>query len=293
MPGFGSPHHILTKAASKYGTFGLLMAASIGLHGLLLGWPLPSETPEEPQVLPPPPEESVEVDVTILPAGAIAANGQDDETAIADEDVEDTLEDSPESVGRSSAPAPVERAPEIPETPPEDTVPPTETIPAEPTPSTADTDPMPNEQFPDEPGSAGLTGGDPDPVPTLAERLGDVGAYQYNGQKGLDFIQAQAAQDGWATPGQTLPSKADSLEVPYQLGAECLDTAPVPGLLMAVVNPDQTFARGPEVVGSTGYAVLDEQAIAMINTGEYTFPSEDEPWAYNVEIKVLYPDHCP
>ncbi len=269
------------------------MAVSIGLHGLLLGWPLPSEPPEEPQVLPPPPEESASVDVTILPAGAIAANGQDDETAIAAEDSEDPLDDSPASVGRSSPPPPVERSPAIPENPPADSVPSTEATPAEPTASTANPDPVPNDQFPDEPGSTGLTGGDPDPVPTLAERLGDVGAYQYNGQKGLDFIQAQAAQDGWATPGQTLPSKADPLEVPYQLGAECLDTAPVPGLLMAVVNPDQTFVRGPEVVGSTGYAVLDEQAIAMIDTGEYTFPSEDEPWAYNVEIKVLYPDHCP
>ncbi|MGD1939744.1 MAG: hypothetical protein ACFB0G_00380 [Leptolyngbyaceae cyanobacterium] len=268
------------------------MAASIGLHGLLLGWPLPSETPEEPQVLPPPPEESVEVDVTILPAGAIAANGQDDETAIADEDVEDPLEVSPESVGRSSTPAPVERSPEISEVVPENTVP-TPEIPTEPTQPAADTDPLPNDQLPDEPGSTGLTGGAPDPATTLATRLGDVGAYQYNGQKGLDLLQSLSAQDGWATPGQTLPSKAEPLELPYQLGAQCLNTAPVSGLLMAVVNPDQTFARGPEVVGSTGYAILDEQAVAMVETGEYIFPDEDEPWAYNVEIKVLYPGSCP
>ncbi|MEM7647894.1 MAG: hypothetical protein AAF283_01860 [Cyanobacteria bacterium P01_A01_bin.70] len=292
MPNFGSPHRAPTAKASKYGTLVLVIAASIGLHGLLLGWPLPSETPEEPQVLSPPSEESAAVDVTILPAGAIAANGQDDETAIADEDVEDTLEDSPESVGRSSAPAPVERSPEIPETPPEDTVPPTETTPAEPTPSTADTDPVPNEQFPDEPGSAGLTGGAPDPVPTLAERLGDVGAYQYNGQKGLDLLQSVALQDGWEMPGQGAPSKADPLELPYQL-AQCLNTPPVVGLLLVVVDVDNTFSRGPEVVGSTGYAVLDEQAISMVETGVYSFPDRAEPWAYNVQIEVLYPDHCP
>ena len=293
MPGFGSPHHILTKAASKYGTFALLMAASIGLHGLLLGWPLPSETPEEPQVLLPPPEEAAAVDVTILPAGAIAANGQDDETAIADEDIEDPVNDSPESVGRSSPPSPVEQSSEIPENPSEDVLPSLEETPAEPTQPAADPDPVPNDQFPEEPGSTGLTGSDPDPVTTLAERLGDVGAYQYNGQKGLDLLESLSAQEGWATPGQTLPSKADPLELPYQLDAQCLNTAPVLGLLMAVVNPDQTFGRGPEVVGSTGYAVLDEQAIALVETGEYTFPERAEPWAYNVQIEVLYPDHCP
>ena len=188
--------------------------------------------------------------------------------------------DSPESVGRSSPPSPVEQSSEIPENPSEDVLPSLEETPAEPTQPAADPDPVPNDQFPEEPDSTGLTGSDPDPVTTLAERLGDVGAYQYNGQKGLDLLESLSAQEGWATPGQTLPSKADPLELLYQLGAECLNTAPVSGLLMAVVNPDQTFARGPEVVGSTGYAILDEQAIAMDDQDPETWYSRGNALAH-------------
>ncbi len=89
-----------------------------------------------------------------------------------------------------------------------------------------------------------------------------------------------------------MPSIADPLSLPYELGATCLDEPPLRGTLMVVVDEVGNFRRGPTVVSSTGYAILDEQAEAFVRTGQYRLPEGNEPKAYAVNIEVAYPAAC-
>ncbi|NER85242.1 MAG: hypothetical protein F6K42_38220 [Leptolyngbya sp. SIO1D8] len=80
--------------------------------------------------------------------------------------------------------------------------------------------------------------------------------------------------------------------MPYLLGDECLDSAPVSGVLVLVMEPDNTIQQGPEILSSTGYEILDEKAKEMVETGEYQLPNRDQAKGYSLEVRVLYPESC-
>jgi hypothetical protein len=141
------------------------------------------------------------------------------------------------------------------------------------------------------PGSSDLTESEL-PIPPLAEQLQDPTAYDYDGRKSLGLLAASQALQNWKGEGQSLPAKLAPMELPYQLGDHCLDTAPTLGLLVVLVAPDGTFLKGPEVISSTGYTVLDDQAKALVEAGDYSLPQDDNVKAYSVEINVLYPETC-
>jgi hypothetical protein len=223
---------------------------------------------------------------------------------------------------RDSAPTAVE-PPAEPESKPDETVRPaaqaptpvpevahSPRLPAEPLPSVAEFSPPVNEsgaeptsfselppdplvELPPEPGTSDLSEPEPPPPPTLAEQLQDPSAYQYDGRKSLDQLTATTESMSWAVEGQALPSKVDPMELPYQLATHCLDTPPTMGLLMVVVDAEGNFLRGPEVISSTGYRVLDEQAVEQVKNGDYALPDRTAPRAYSVEVKVQYPESCP
>jgi hypothetical protein len=109
----------------------------------------------------------------------------------------------------------------------------------------------------------------------------------------LGFGEVSTKLLGWATTtGQTLPSKVEPLAVPYPLDQHCLAQPPVPGVLVVVMAADDTILQGPEVVSSTGYAVLDEKAKEDVRAGKITFPDRDQAKAYSMEITVQYPIDC-
>lgn len=191
---------------------------------------------------------------------------------------------------RSISPRSTDPIPSVAESPPG--LPPMDEPVAEPTPP-SELPPDPLTELPPEPGSSDLSEPEPPPLPTLAEQLQDPTAYQYDGRKSLNQVAAATESMNWAVAGQTLPSKVDPMELPYQLANHCLDNAPVLGLLMVVVDAEGNFLRGPEVISSTGYRVLDEQAVEQVKQGDYVLPDRDAPKAYSVEVKVQYPESCP
>jgi hypothetical protein len=150
--------------------------------------------------------------------------------------------------------------------------------------------PSPNvNELPDEPGTVSTT---PTPL-SLDQQLQDPVAYQYDGSGILPVGEQSTKLLTWTTPGQLLPSKADPLIVPYSLGDRCLDPSPVDGVLVVIVDKDQTLLRGPEVLSSTGYLLLDEKAKEMVISQGYTFPAEEKAVAYSLTIQVSYLETCP
>jgi hypothetical protein len=277
-----SPKLIGTR--SRY--FLAVVVLSVLAHGMVLGlpWPEPEMPPEPPA--PPEPESTAVMDVAILPTDRLRPP--------VDQPVEPPAEPSvqtPEVEARSPEPArspttaPPRPSPQV-ETPPP--------TPPEPTTEPPPPGPDPVNELPPEPGSSGLTS--PPPPPTFQERLQDPGEYQYDSAQHFDLDenpgQAFSLYADWTVAGQTVPSLADPLQLPYELGATCLDEPPLRGTLMVIVDEVGNFRKGPEVVSSTGYAILDEQAENFVRTGEYRLPEGSEPKAYAVNIEVLYPAEC-
>jgi len=274
-----------------------LTALSIALHGIVLGLPITeSDQAELPTSSPPPAEEGAVMDVAILPSESLSL------PAVEEPPADQTPSKPPREPVQPPA-APVARSqPAVPPTPvtsPSPTADVTDLDPTtepevepnpEPLPRESSDDPV--AELPDEPGSSEITEPALPAPPTLAEQLRDPAAYQYDGNKSLGFLEVTQTLQNWVPDGQPLPSKVDTLELPYQLAEACLDNAPTLGLLVVVMAPDDTFLKGPEVISSTGYSVLDEQAKAMVEAGEYTFPERDQPKAYSVEVEVIYPDAC-
>lgn len=273
----GEQNPIQPRQRSRSGLFVGLIACSVLAHGVFLGLPWP-EVEFNPEVADPVLEDASEsaIDVAILPPGTVQRSDEVESvetTPSAEVVAEPAVTRSPQPTSPQAVPPPVP-----------DQIAPT-TQPPEQSPGSVD-------ELPPEPGTPGLS--DPDPVPpaTLQERLQDVTAYQHDGTKNLGddtFIEAQ----NWAVTGQIYPSKADPMELPYELGDTCLDHAPLRGTLMVVVDEVGNFRRGPEVISSTGYDVLDDYAEDFVRTGQYRLPDEGEPKAYSVDVQVLYPSTCP
>lgn len=267
----------------------MLTAVSVAAHGLVLGLPMPdAEQTEPPETRQPEPEQIM--DVAVLPEQALAptAAAPEPETtrskASRDPQQPVVAARSPQSANPMPIAPPSPEAAILAESaaPPETAA----------TPPPVDTDLDVLGEMPIDPGSSDLTENEPPAPLTLAQQLQNPAAYQFDGRKSLGFLEVTQALQGWVAEGQPLPSKVDPLEVPYQLADECLDPAPQLGLLAVIMAPDGTFLQGPEVISSTGYALLDDHAKAMVEAGEYTFPDRDQAKAYSVEIKVLYPADC-
>ncbi|MBE7385324.1 MAG: hypothetical protein F6J95_028485 [Leptolyngbya sp. SIO1E4] len=264
--------------ASRPWAMVLVVIASAGLHGLFLSLPWPQESAESPEPLTPELEETAVMDVAILPSDAL--------TPPVAEDLEpSTPADTPEQSTQNSAPDIGTQPPE----PPPPALDPDES--PEPPPPSENPETDPSNDLPIDPGTTDLT--EPTPsVPTLDERLGDLEEYTFNGSKILGDGVMGTELLKWVAPGQVLPDKVDPIEVPYLLGDRCLDPAPISGVIVLVVEPDDSIREGPEILSSTGYEILDEKAKEMIETNQYEFPDRDQAKAYSLELKVLYPDSC-
>ena len=278
----GEQNQIKPRKLSRSGLFLGLTVCSLLLHGVLLGLPWPEVEFSEEATSPSPPDPELAMDVAILPSGTLQQPGSE-ESAPTEQPPDPpaaTPERSPQTTSPQAAPSsPPAELDQRPPTPLPITEPP-------PPPSS------PVDELPPESGSSDPLESDPVTPPTLQERLQDVGAYQHDGTKNLGVgVITEGAT--WAVAGQTYPSKADTLELPYELGDTCLDNAPLRGTLMVVVDEVGNFMRGPEVISSTGYDVLDDYAEDFVRTGKYRLPEEGGPKAYSVDIEVLYPDTCP
>jgi hypothetical protein len=131
------------------------------------------------------------------------------------------------------------------------------------------------------------------PPPTLAERLLDPAAYRANNlaraaEEGtsdfLNWYVALSSQGDGPAPGMGTRN-LEPLRIPYPLQT-CLTPAPVEGRLGVIVNADGTAHREPEILSSTGYDVLDDQAKAVISN--YPFPAEGALMAYGLPVVVEY-----
>jgi len=270
--GRSSPTHL--KALPPSGVFVVLIAASLLAHGVVLGLPLPQRDAMQE----PPPSESAgeaAMDVAILPRGTLA------QPTPAAPTPSTTAKDQHPPAAKVP-PQADERSPQT--VSPRSPVPPAE-VPPVPDPSLP---PLPEEA----PENAPLvdlpieTGTHSPTPPTLDEQLQDATAYQYDGRKALKQTEAYQASTNWVAGGQILPENIAPLELPYQLGEQCLDPPPESGLLAAVLDAEGNFVRGPEVIDSTGYALLDEQAIAIVQADGHVFPDRSEVRGYVTEIVV-------
>lgn len=278
----------------------MLILGSLGLHILALKMPWPSFEPDSfPGMVSSNVDEQTTMNVAILPPQSLEA------AASAELEAAPNLE-LPTKTQRAAA-APIAdpppdgeaaRSPQAAPPPrPEEPPPPRDqpTTPEQPPSASSiaeNQDSPPIDDLPEESGLGGVSV-PPQAPPTPPNPLQDATAYQYDGRKSLGQAEVAMISLGWVAEGQTLPSKVDPIELPYQLGEQCLDVPPAMGLMMAVLNVDGSFQRGPEIVSSTGYAVLDQQAKALVESGEYGFPKRDEARAYSIEVKVLYPSNCP
>jgi len=134
--------------------------------------------------------------------------------------------------------------------------------------------------------------------PALDDRLQDRAEYRFDGtgvlgglgEKAGKMGEWQAAINATAPDGITPQMVDDPIAVPYLLDT-CLDTPPEVGFLALVMDPAGAIAAGPDMLGSTGYAVLDEKAKALAT--EYPFPNREAITAYYLEVEVLYDEACP
>ena len=279
-----SQNVVRTKSRSRL--FLAIIALSVLAHGVVLGLPWPeTQLSQEPPAPPPASDPETVVDVAILPTEVLKppleeAVESPAETSAATESETQVVERSPESSPPPlNAPPPTSQPLESPPPPPQQESEPTTPI------------PNPADELPPEPGSPNRT---PSSPPTLQERLQDLGEYQYDSAQHFDDLNQDllAIYQDWSNEAEM--SRIDEpLQLSYELSETCLDNPPLRGLLMVVVDEVGNFRRGPEVVNSTGYALLDEQAENFVRTGEYRLPEGSEPKAYAVNIEVLYPAECP
>ncbi len=126
----------------------------------------------------------------------------------------------------------------------------------------------------------------------LEVRLQDFAAYTYDGSKVLKAGDMAISLQDWTGEGQFFPTKVDPLVIPYVLGDICLETPPTSGVLAVILAVDGTPQRGPVIISSTGYPILDEKAQAMILAKAHPFPDRVHPTGYSLEIRVDYPARC-
>ncbi|MBD2257748.1 hypothetical protein [Pseudanabaena sp. FACHB-2040] len=246
-----------------------LLLASLAFHGLVLSLPMPGEETEEEAVVEPgSPEAPLDaIQVSRLPSAATRPDPPSNEASTkakppptAAQPAAPTATPAP---AQAQAPAPVQAEPE-------------QQAAADPPPP-SDLEPLPAEP----------------PPPTLEERLRDSSSYTPNNLAKeaagtSDFTNWYLAALSTQGDGSSLEMGDKGLEplrIQYPLNT-CLTPAPVEGGLGVVVNPDGTVNREPEILASTGYDVLDDQAKAAISN--YPFPQRGALVAYGLSVVVEY-----
>ncbi|WP_155523469.1 hypothetical protein [Nodosilinea nodulosa] len=234
------------KRSLRWSGGGLLVLISIGMHGLLLGMPLPESTPETPSELP---NRLTELNDPTAVVGVVR------------------LPATPKPVAGAirPAPPPVARAPQAPSQKPPQTqtatpapaAPIAPETPAPPPPETVDLEPVP-----------------PEPPPaTLDDRLRDPAQYEFNGQaksllndevslytNNLSTWLEQESQGLSEDDAPILGTKLAPLQVAYPI-ATCLVPPPSEGLVGVILSPSGQLLKDPVLLDSTGYTVLDEKAL--------------------------------
>ncbi|MFQ4136655.1 energy transducer TonB [Nodosilinea sp. PGN35] len=273
----------LGKRTLRWSGGGLLVLLSIGLHGMLLAWPVPESSPPAPESLTELDDATAVIGVVRLPAAAEPAA----EVVAAAPSPQATQAPPPQAppLVRSVPPAPpTVPAPDQPvEARPEPPPPPAETLGLEPVP--------------------------PESLPaTLDDRLRDPAEYQFNQQaKSLatnDVAFHTTVVPGWLeTESQglgdheipVLGSKLAPLQVTSPI-TTCLTPAPAEGLVGVIVNAAGQLVKEPVLLDSTGYTVLDEKALELALGRSFEPPpgnSLPNPQAHWLPVQVRYSgDSC-
>ncbi|WOD39469.1 hypothetical protein [Nodosilinea sp. E11] len=261
------------KRSLRWSGGGLLALMSLGLHGVLLGLPLPasdSAPPAPPDLA----DATAVMDVVRLPASQAP-----------------------------DAPLKAEVVPIAPETPvpsatvaqPQRPVAPTAQPPAAtPAPIAVAPAPVDLEPLPPEP-----------PPQTIDDRLLDPAAYAFNAQaKSLiandiafhtlvvsDWLETEGQgitdDNLLPIPGEKLPP----LQVAYPLST-CLTPAPAEGVVGVIVSSTGQRLQDPVLLDSTGYTVFDQKAMEMVLNR--AFPAQPagnplpNPRGYWLPIQVQY-----
>ncbi|WP_156119929.1 hypothetical protein [Leptolyngbya sp. KIOST-1] len=261
------------KRALRWSGGGLLALVSIGMHGLLLGMPMPASSPEPQDELAAIDPAAV-IDVVRLPAPS------------APEAEEVTTPAAPASAAAApAAPAPaspqaaartVQPAPAVPQPQP--------TPPA--TPEPVALEPVPSEPLP----------------ATLDDRLRDPAQYQFNQQAkslssdDINFHVAVVPQwletESQGLSDRDIPvlgQKLAPLQVPYPINT-CLVPPPAEGLVGVIVSASGALVKAPVLLDSTGYTVLDEKALELVL--QRTFAPQTgpmpNPQAHWLPVQVQY-----
>jgi hypothetical protein len=252
---------------------GALVVASALTHGLLLAIPLP-ETPETEE---PEPEE-IEIiqeqamNVARLPQVAVPEAAPPKAAAARNAEPARPQPQTQAPQNRPQASQPSQRPPR-----PED-------VDQQP-------DPLSNvEEVPT--GGGGEETGDPAGAggePTLEEKLADIAYYQWDGMDSDAREKAGRDRSFEYFNQGIIPTKLnneEALKLPYLLG-ECLNQPPSKGSLLIQVSADGEVEI-KDVLVSTGYEVLDEQAKEEILAGQYAFQSGDQVAYYALDVEIEY-----
>ena len=280
------------KRALRWSGGGLLAAVSIGMHGLLLGMPMPGSAPEaqdesialsDPAAIDP----AAVMDVVRLPASskAIAEGGA--LAPVPPTPTAQTTQPARSPVASAPvAPAPVAPKPVTPPPASSQTPPPAPADPAPPSSDLSALEPLPSA---------------PPPL-TLDDRLRDPAQYQFN-QQAKSFSSDDvnfhlAVVPHWLeTESQglsdrdvpVLGQKLPPLQVPYPIST-CLVPPPAEGLVGVIVSSTGELVKEPVLLDSTGYTVLDDKALELAL--QHTFAPQSgalpNPQAHWLPVQVQY-----
>lgn len=90
------------------------------------------------------------------------------------------------------------------------------------------------------------------------------------------------------------PGALPPLQLTYD-DSRCLSPPPAPGRLEIIVTPQGQLARPPRLLGTTGYAALDDQAKADATRRDHTAaanPNRPEPTVYWLPVEVVGNGSC-
>ncbi len=245
---------------SRWQSGGVLVLASLGLHGLLLGMPMPRATqPEEPVTLLLPADTTAPIDVVRIPVAKT------------------TVPPAPEP-DLSAQPSQSQAAPTL----------------------RAEAEPPTNPQHSPPPEPSAEASADPAPPPPPESAPEDISpGLVYNNQvKTLrtdtqSFLEWYSSQDWGTNPDQIPlpgPKELAPLQVSYTL-SQCLVPPPAPGRLEVIVAANGALTRAPRLLATTGYDDLDGLAIEQAtqqNFAEAANAAVPNPTVYWLPVDVRY-----
>ena len=133
-----------------------------------------------------------------------------------------------------------------------------------------------------------------DITPSLEDRLNDPNEYSYNEKSlsaqdaNIGFLESMNEESDTQIVFNELPLPA--LKIPFQL-SNCLRVRPSDGFIGVVVDAKGSIENYRLIV-STGYDVLDEQALLMFqqSIGNHVFPVSDlgSSILHQIPVEILY-----